>query len=89
VAWWNLQNAQLRRLGQRLYVGSDLLIFFHFQGIKRLENGTYVTKRDPAEYGAYYELAYAPYAAELTGVDAEVRPLLENFKIKDIRYQSW
>jgi SAM-dependent methyltransferase len=89
VAWWNLQNAQLRRLGQRLYVGSDLLIFFHFQGIKRLENGTYATKRDPGEYGAYYELAYAPYAAELTSVDAEVRPLLEGFKIKDIRYQSW
>ena len=89
VAWWNLHNAQPRLFGDRVYVGSDQLIFFHFQEIKRLDDGKYVTKKDPAEYGAYHDMVYGPYVAELSHVDAEVRPLIENYKIRDIRYQSW
>jgi SAM-dependent methyltransferase len=89
VAWWNLANGQPRTLGDRVFFGPDLLLFFHFQEIKRQEDGCYRTKKDPAEYGAYHELVYAPYMAELTQVDEEVRPLIDGFKIKDIRYQSW
>lgn len=89
VAWWNLHNAQPRQFGDRVYVGSDQLIFFHFQEIKRLDSGQYVTKKDPAEYGAYHHMVYAPYVAELSQVDAEVRPLIEDYRIRDIRYQSW
>lgn len=89
VAWWNLHNAQPRQFGDRVYVGADQLIFFHFQEIKRLDSGQYVTKKDPAEYGAYHHMVYAPYVAELSQVDAEVRPLIDNYRIRDIRYQSW
>lgn len=89
VAWWNLANAQPRRLGQRLFIGSELLLFFHFQEIKRDAEGRYATKREASEYGAYFDLVYAPYVAELTRTDVELAPLIEGFRMRDIRYQSW
>lgn len=89
VAWWNLHNAQPRQFGDRVYVGSDQLIFFHFQEIKRLDSGQYVTKKDQVEYGSYYHMVYTPYMNELSQVDAEVRVLVDNYRIRDIRYQSW
>ena len=71
------------------WVGSELLLFFHFQEIKRDAEGRYATKREASEYGAYYDLVYAPYVAELTQADVELAPLVEGFRMRDIRYQSW
>lgn len=89
VAWWNMHRAEPRDFGGRLYMGADRLIFFHFQNIRRLPDGTYATKTDPAAYGPHYDAVHAPYLSELSGVDAEVRPLLADHRMGDVRYRSW
>lgn len=89
VAWWNMARWTPKKFDTLAYIGSDLLIFYHFQEIKRSESGMYATKKDASEYGHYYDLFYAPYLAELTQVDGELRSFITNLSITDIRYKSW
>ena len=89
VAWWNMGKWIPKKFDKRIFVSENLLIFYHFQEIKRSPDGTYSTKKDVTEYGPYYEMIYAPYIEAMNQVDKEIRRLIENFKAKDIRYQSW
>ena len=89
VAWWNMGKWIPKKFDKRIYVSENLLIFYHFQEIKRSPDGTYSTKRDVSEYGPYYEMIYLPYIKEMNQADKEIRQLIENFKVEDIRYKSW
>jgi SAM-dependent methyltransferase len=89
VAWWNMARWTPKRFDSLTYVGSDLLIFYHFQEIKRSKSGEYSTKKEASEYGDYYALLYAPYLMELTQIDRELSAVINNLSITDIRYKSW
>lgn len=75
LAPWNVAASPVSSRDGHVFAGGDPVIFFHFHGLKRLENGEYLTS-----HGLYRapltpvvrEALYRPYLRELLGIEAEI-----------------
>ncbi len=86
VAHWNVSQWQLRYFNQQIYVDSEQLIFYHFQGIKLQDDGRYWAGSPPEHFGAYFEPLYAPYLAAMDAMEARLKDVLHGVSRKQIRY---
>ncbi|HEY1075962.1 MAG TPA: hypothetical protein VGE51_04680 [Fontimonas sp.] len=71
LAPWNIADSRLTQVGDLPFVDGRALICFHFQGLKRLDDGRFNSNLTP--YGARLdavsrELIYKPYIRELSAV---------------------
>ena len=86
VAHWNVSQWELRYFNQQIYVDSEQLIFYHFQGIKLLDNGRYWAGSPPEHFGAYFEPLYAPYLAAMDAMESRLKDVLSGVSRRQIRY---
>ena len=85
VAPWNWSVAPIDQRGQKILVGGDELIFYHYQGLKIFSSWLY----DPACEGRGYgempfrirRLIYAPYIKALKQAAAAIRAVQPDFEI--------
>jgi hypothetical protein len=92
LAPWNVSNYRIRKDGGHIWVDEQPLIFFHFHGLKKLNNWLY----DPsfANYRVRgsqptLRIIYAQYFANLFTVGQELLPFFRqnSFLSNGIRYQ--
>ena len=91
VAPWNVANYKIRKDGGRIWVDEQPLIFFHFHGLKSLNNWLY--NPDLVRYGIRgnrpLRTIYAQYFATLFKVNQELLPFFRQADLRNnIRYQS-
>jgi SAM-dependent methyltransferase len=86
VAHWNVSQWELRYFNRQLYVDSEQLIFYHFQGIKLQDNGRHWAGSPPAHFGAYFDPLYAPYLAAMDAMESRLKDVLNGVSRKQIRY---
>jgi hypothetical protein len=88
LAPWNLQNYVLSMDSGKMLVGGNPLIFYHFQGLKKINPNTYDTNlRDwgSNDFQLIVDLIYLPYIQELEGISKELG-LSENIQVITTRH---
>lgn len=86
VAHWNIGQWDVSYFNQDIYVNSERLLFYHFQGVKRIDSGEYTAGNDPKTFGIYYDLIYRSYLDELTKMEARLSDTLKAAERKQIRH---
>ncbi len=88
VAHWNVAQWELSYFEKQLYIGSEQLIFYHFQGVKLQEDGKYSIGADPERFGPYYQPLYAVYLAQMDDMEKRLEKTLRGVTRKQIRNVS-
>ena len=75
LAPWNVGARKIERHGGLVYADGNLVLFFHFHGVKRLRAGQYLTSH--GHYKApmkplVRDFLYRPYLLELSAIELEI-----------------
>jgi hypothetical protein len=89
---WNLTNEPLGRARETILVGREPLVFYHFQGLRRL--GRWIYDTGLAQYGTVLSGAakrgiYAPYIAELEAVPSRVLAFEDGGPVEGGPIRGW
>ena len=79
VGPWNIMNYRIRQKGKDIFVDNDKLIFYHFHGLRMLENGNDEMVKGYEITRNYLSLVYDPYIVCLEKAKEEVRKISPNF----------
>jgi hypothetical protein len=85
VAHWNVGQWELSFFNNQIYVDTEQLIFYHFQGIKLQDTGKYALDAHPEHFGIYYKPLYEPYLEEMDQMELRLEKVLRDANRKQIR----
>ena len=86
VSHWNIAQWEISILDNKFFLDNEVLIFYHFQGIKLQDTKKYGLSGSDANLGIYYEFLYRPYINKMNEKETVLQKYLDGIQRHPIRY---